>query len=124
MLLNKKLSILRKQSGLTQEQLAEVLSVSRQAISKWERGEAVPDLNTLIALDDFYDINLDELVRYDCKLDSSDIFAENQTHNQNQCDYTQYIGKICDISVNCFHFSVLRNAEIIGVLERWLCFIK
>lgn len=41
-----------------------------------------------------------------------------------QCDYTQYIGKICDISVSCFRFSVLRNAEIIGVSERWLCFVK
>ena len=122
MLLHEKLSVLRKQSGLTQEQLAEELNVSRQAVSKWERGDAVPDLNTLIALADYYDMNLDCLVRNDCKLDSNDVFAENQT--QNQCDYTQYIGKICDISVNCFRFSVLRNVEIIGVSERWLCFIK
>lgn len=122
MLLHQKLSILRKQSGLTQEQLAEELNVSRQAVSKWERGEAVPDLNTLIALADFYDINLDELVRDDCKLDLNHDFNEKQANSQ--CDYAQYIGKICDISVNCFRFSVLRNAEIIGVSERWLCFVK
>lgn len=122
MLLHQKLSILRKQSGLTQEQLAEELNVSRQAVSKWERGEAVPDLNTLIALADFYDINLDELIRDDCKLDLNHDFTEEQANSQ--CDYAQYIGKICDISVNSFRFSVLRNAEIIGVSERWLCFVK
>lgn len=123
MLLHKKLSILRKQSGLTQEQLSEELNVSRQAVSKWERGEAIPDLNTLISLADFYDINLDDLVRNDCKVDLNNNFIEGPA-SDSRCDYTQYIGKICDISVNCFRFSVLRNAEIIGVSERWLCFVK
>ncbi|MCM1307051.1 MAG: helix-turn-helix transcriptional regulator [Butyrivibrio sp.] len=122
MLMHKKLSVLRKQSGLTQEQLAEELNVSRQAVSKWERGEAVPDLNILIALADFYDIDLDSLARNDCPLNFGDAFAEKQA--QNQCDYTQYIGKICDISVNCFRFSVLRNVEITGASDSWLCFVK
>lgn len=74
MLLHEKLSILRKQNGLTQEQLAEELNVSRQAVSKWERGDTIPDLNTLIAIADYYDMNLDCLVRSDCKLDSGDAF--------------------------------------------------
>jgi len=43
MTLSEKLYTLRKQSGLSQEQLAEQLNISRQAISKWESGQAVPE---------------------------------------------------------------------------------
>lgn len=53
---------LRKQHGLSQEALAERLYVSRQAVSKWERGEASPDTDNLIALARLYGISLDELL--------------------------------------------------------------
>ncbi len=46
MALSDKLYMLRKKSGLSQEQLAEQLSVSRQAISKWESGQSVPERKT------------------------------------------------------------------------------
>lgn len=52
---------LRKKQGLSQEALGEKLGVSRQTISKWERGEASPDTDNLIALADLYGISLDEL---------------------------------------------------------------
>lgn len=53
---------LRKQQGLSQEELAEKLGVSRQAVSKWERSEASPDTENLIALSKIYGLTLDELV--------------------------------------------------------------
>lgn len=53
---------LRKRKGLSQEELADVLGVSRQAVSKWERTEASPDTDNLIALAKFYNISLDELL--------------------------------------------------------------
>ncbi len=53
---------LRKQQGLSQEELAEKLGVSRQAVSKWERSEASPDTDNLIALAKIYGLSLDELV--------------------------------------------------------------
>lgn len=53
---------LRKNSKLSQEQLAEKLGVSRQAVSKWERGEASPDTDNLIALADVYDVSIDEIL--------------------------------------------------------------
>lgn len=52
----------RKAKGLSQEALAEKLGVSRQAISKWERGESSPDTDNLIALANVYGITLDELL--------------------------------------------------------------
>lgn len=53
---------LRKKNGYSQEELAIKLNVSRQAVSKWERAEASPDTDNLIALASIYNISLDELV--------------------------------------------------------------
>jgi len=57
-----KLIELRKKQGLSQDELADKLSVSRQAISKWERAESLPDTENLIALSKLYEVSLDELV--------------------------------------------------------------
>ncbi|MBO5944232.1 MAG: helix-turn-helix domain-containing protein [Clostridia bacterium] len=56
---------LRKENKLSQEALAEKLGLSRQAISKWERAEASPDTDNLIALADLYGITLDQLLGND-----------------------------------------------------------
>lgn len=53
---------LRKDKGLSQEALAEQLGISRQAISKWERAEASPDTDNLIALASLYGMTLDQLL--------------------------------------------------------------
>lgn len=54
---------LRKEKGFSQEQLAEKIGVSRQAVSKWERSEASPDTDNLIMLARLYEVSLDELLR-------------------------------------------------------------
>lgn len=59
---NNKLYELRKQKGLSQEELANRLNVSRQTISKWEVGDSTPDLEKLAAISDLFNISLDELV--------------------------------------------------------------
>ena len=56
---------LRKLHNLTQEQVAAELGVSRQAVAKWETGETTPDLSNCLALAQFYDVSLDDLVRFD-----------------------------------------------------------
>lgn len=58
------LALLRKSSGLTQEELAEKLNVSRQAVAKWENGESVPDLGSCIALSELFHVTLDDLIHY------------------------------------------------------------
>lgn len=62
--LAKRLSLLRKARGYSQESLAAALNISRQAISKWERGEASPDTDNLIALALLYKVSLDELAGF------------------------------------------------------------
>ena len=56
-----KLVELRKSNGLSQEELAEKLGLSRQAISKWERGESSPDLDNIIQIAKLYKISFNEL---------------------------------------------------------------
>ena len=63
MLLKEKITIIRKMNGLTQEEFAWELGISRQALSKWENGASVPDVQMLLRIADFYDITLDQLVR-------------------------------------------------------------
>lgn len=57
-----KLTALRTSRGLSQEALAEALGVSRQAIGKWENGQALPELSGLIALSRYYAIAIDSLI--------------------------------------------------------------
>lgn len=56
---------LRKQNKITQEELADSLQVSRQAVSRWETGDVYPETETLIALSDKFGVSMDELVRGD-----------------------------------------------------------
>ena len=59
---NKKLQELRKQKGLTQEDLANALFVSRTAISKWESGRGYPNLDSLKSIANFFGVSIDELL--------------------------------------------------------------
>jgi transcriptional regulator with XRE-family HTH domain len=56
---------LRKQHNLSQEELAEKLGISRQAVSKWERAESSPDTDNLISIAKLYNISLDDLLKTD-----------------------------------------------------------
>lgn len=60
-----RLAELRKKSGLSQEELADKLGLSRQAVSKWERAESSPDTDNLILLAKLYNVSLDELLKTD-----------------------------------------------------------
>ena len=63
MTLGEKITDLRKKRGLSQEDLAITLGVSRQAVSKWELGDATPDTDKIIALADYFDVTTDWLLR-------------------------------------------------------------
>ena len=57
-----RLNQLRKLSGMTQEQLAEKLSVSRQTVSRWETGGALPDLESIVKISRLFHVSLDDLL--------------------------------------------------------------
>ena len=60
---HEKLQVLRKEQGLSQERLAERLSVSRQAVAKWEAGQSYPDVDRLLELSDLFQTSVDQLLR-------------------------------------------------------------
>lgn len=59
------LRYLRNKHGLSQEEVAEKVGVSRQAVAKWESGDSLPDILKCEALADLYNVSLNDLVRYD-----------------------------------------------------------
>lgn len=63
MIFSEKLQLIRKSKGLTQEELAEKLSISRQAVAKWESGQSYPDIGNLLSISNLFHVTVDYLVR-------------------------------------------------------------
>ena len=63
MIFSEKLKLIRKSKGLTQEELADILDVSRQAVAKWESGQIYPDTGNLIQISNLFNVTVDYLVR-------------------------------------------------------------
>ena len=66
--IEKKLKDARLNAGMTQEQVAEKIMVSRQTVSNWETGKSLPDIISIINMSDLYQISLDELLKGDRKM--------------------------------------------------------
>ena len=88
-----RLADMRREKGFSQEELANRLGLSRQAISKWERGESAPDMANLIALADLYDVTLDELIRGEV--------PETPTAESDSSAKTSAADKV-DVTINTF----------------------
>lgn len=80
---HEKLQKLRKSRGLTQEELAEALFVSRTAISKWESGRGYPSIDSLKGIAGFFSVTVDELLSGEKLLSIAE--KENQSNMQNLC---------------------------------------
>jgi len=63
---------LRKEKGLTQEQLAEHFNISDRTVSRWENGNNMPDLSILVELADFYDVDIREIIDGERKSENMD----------------------------------------------------
>ena len=79
---SEKLFELRKKSGLSQEELADKINVSRQTISKWEMNQSSPEMDKLINLSEIFNISIDELVGNE-RLEESNNEEENKDHIEN-----------------------------------------
>lgn len=77
--LRDKLILLRKEKELSQADLAEILNVSRQAISRWEVGTSVPSMDNLSALSRLYNVSVDSLMRPD---NNAETIVKEQVNNE------------------------------------------
>lgn len=90
MSLGKNIQYLRKQKKITQEQLAEIMSVSRQTISRWEADEIVPELNKLVILSDEFSCKLDTLVKEDM-MACDEIYSDIKIKRVNAFRMARYV---------------------------------
>lgn len=81
---HEKLQELRKSRGLTQEELAEALFVSRTAISKWESGRGYPSIDSLKEISKFFSVTIDDLLSGEKLISIAE--KENKSNIQNICD--------------------------------------
>ncbi len=91
----------RIKSGLTQEELAEKMGVSRQAVAKWERGESIPDIDSCMKLADIYGTTVDMLVRSIGKQehtgDGKHVFGLTRVNAKGQVTLPSSCRKVFDI---------------------------
>ncbi|MBR5473464.1 MAG: helix-turn-helix transcriptional regulator [Clostridia bacterium] len=116
---NEKLQDLRKQKGLTQDQLAEMLFVSRTAVSKWESGRGTPNIESLKAIAKLFSVSIDELLSGEQLL----CLAE-EDNKQKQKHFRDVVFGLLDISVLLFLFlplfayktdEVIRDVSLLNV---------
>ena len=91
-----KLSFLRKQRGMTQMELAEKLDISRQAVSRWERGTAEPSTENLVSIGKLFDVTVDTLINEDIQLQNGPAVqtaaAEDTTGDKGRYSIARLIG--------------------------------
>ena len=120
-----KLQKIRKENNITQEQLADKLNVSRQAVSKWESGTAYPDTEKLIQISKIFNVSLDELIN------------DKEIHNEKikkKIDFMEIVNKVIEfISKSISMFFAMKFGEklkclfemiillLAMVLVAWMC---
>ena len=107
---NEKLQELRKAEGLTQEELAEALYVSRAAISKWESGRGYPSIDSLKEISKFFSVTIDELI---CAEEI--IIAAKDERKNTLRKYAEFICSLLDVFIAVLIFiPVFRNGPESG----------
>lgn len=107
MSLGNNINFLRRQKKLTQEQLADMMSVTRQTVSRWEADEVVPELDRLVEMCGIFSCKLDGLVREDLS-DQSEIYSEIKIKRIESFKMASYV-----------IVSPEPESDAIGHMERW-----
>ena len=108
-MLSDNLKKIRKDNNLSQEQLAEKLGVSRQSVSKWENGEAYPEMDKVLQICKMFNLNIDELLNQDIK----EIVEEKQS----RINVDKYVGDFLDYITKTINlFSSMKFKDIFKCL--------
>ena len=109
---NEKLQELRKNKGLTQEDLAEALYVSRTAISKWESGRGYPSIDSLKEIAKYFSVTIDEILSSDEVLSIAE-----EDNKQKETHFRSLVFGLLDISVLMFFFLPFFGQKANGVIQ-------
>lgn len=112
--IGKKLYDLRKQSGFTQDYVAEKLGVSAQAVSKWENDIACPDIMTLPHIAELYAITIDELFKND-EVQSNVKYEKTEQINENELFLRVYVDTVHGDEVKVtLPYPVVKELAVVG----------
>ena len=108
-----KLIQLRKRKGLSQEELADKLGVSRQAISRWETGTVLPDADNLLRISELFDVSIDCLLHdeYECNSDFSKIQRKPNDKTENQSRSHLIACILWSFAAICFACSAVLSSQ-------------
>lgn len=109
---NEKLQELRKRNGLTQEELADKLFVSRTAISKWESGRGYPNIDSLKAISGFFCVSIDDLLSGDELLNIAEV-----DQKQTQRHFQDMIFGLLDLCIAMFLFLPFFGQKTAGTVQ-------
>ena len=112
------LQLLRKQKGVTQEELAEVFGVTSQSISKWELGINCPDITLLPKIADYYRVSIDELLGYKPLSSINSIYIEVKSLIEASDNKIDDAYKIARLAVASIHEKEREQAERLLVGKR------
>lgn len=101
-----KLKELRKQKGISQEQLAEKIYVSRQAITKWESGNGIPDIENLIAISSLFNESLDSLLS-----EEKSLISKHEFLYESRTEYDLDSPKKIDLKVGTAHEVIIEKTK-------------
>lgn len=102
--ISENLQMLRKEKGITQEQLAEILGITNQSISKWEVGLSYPDITLLPRIAEIYSVTVDELIGYKPVKSINNIYIDLHSHLTSIEDDGELIDavyRICRLAGSC-----------------------
>ena len=114
----KNLTSLRKINGLTQAELAEKLNYSDKAVSRWEHGETMPDINVLYELCEFYGITMNDLVNEEYTAD-----AKENGKEKSENAYRMWLGIVTASTVWLFFTILFIYTRMVRESAYWLSFV-
>ena len=123
---------LRKDKGLTQEQLAEHFYVSSRTVSRWETGSNMPDVEMLIELADFYDVDIREIIDGERKSENMDNetkdtlkkvaeYATEESNKRKERLRTMLAGSTCVMLVSYLLFGSEHKGRLNGIIPETIC---
>ncbi|NCA97164.1 MAG: XRE family transcriptional regulator [Bacteroidia bacterium] len=113
------LSALRRAKGLTQQELADIFHVSNKTISKWECGDSLPDISTLLAIAEYYEVTIDELFAGERKEAKKEVASDTEQRNRRARTNYYYSKRLNQLKI----FSIISYAMLLISITLVLVFI-